>query len=146
METFDFGFGPVHAHRHANGGGWVAETASVSESAYVGPAARVCDNAQVYGNAQVYDNALVYGNALVYDNALVYGNAQVKKSSDVVCVSGFTFGITVTPTLITVGCQTKSHADFLKVTKPQAIAMGLPADEYSIIKSIVKAAIKQVTK
>ncbi len=128
METFDFGNGPVAAHRHVNGGGWVAETASVAKSAYVGTDARVCDSALVYGTARVCDSALV------------------KKLSDIVLVSGFHFGITATPTMITIGCQTKSHADFLKVTKPQAIAMGLPADEYSIIKSIVKAAIKQVTK
>ena len=24
MTTFDFGFGPVSAHRHPNGGGWMA--------------------------------------------------------------------------------------------------------------------------
>lgn len=26
-KTFDFGFGPVPAHWHPNGGGWVADTA-----------------------------------------------------------------------------------------------------------------------
>lgn len=47
--TFDFqdGNGPVPAHRHPNGGGWVADTANVEETAYVGP------NAQVYGSAHV---------------------------------------------------------------------------------------------
>ena len=69
--------GPVPAHKHPNGGGWVADTASVSETAYVGPNARVYDNAAVYGKAAVYDNARVYGNAVVYSNARVYGNAVV---------------------------------------------------------------------
>ena len=34
-ETYDFddGNGPVPAHRHSNGGGWVAETAKVDASA-----------------------------------------------------------------------------------------------------------------
>ena len=50
MTTFDFGKGPVPAHQHSNGGGWVADTATVSETAYVGP------NARVSGNAKVFDN------------------------------------------------------------------------------------------
>ena len=63
--TYDFGSGPVAAHRHPNGGGWVADTAQVEASAYVGP------DAQVYGNARVFGNARVYGNAragLLNDN------------------------------------------------------------------------------
>ena len=47
--TYDFqdGNGPVPAHQHPNGGGWVADTATVEETAYVGL------NAQVYGSALV---------------------------------------------------------------------------------------------
>jgi hypothetical protein len=79
MRKFDFGAGPVPAHKHKNGGGWVA---------FVGPDARVYDNAQVCGNAlalvcghtRVYGNARifnvrVYGSARVYDKAPVCGNA-----------------------------------------------------------------------
>ena len=76
-EMFDFGAGPVPAHRHAKGGGWVADTAHVDETVYVGPDAQVGDNAQVSDNAQVGGNARVGGNAWVGDNAQVYGNAQV---------------------------------------------------------------------
>ncbi len=73
MTTFDFndGNGPVPAHKHPNGGGWVADTAKVDETAYVGRDARV------YGNAMVYDTARVYGDAQVYDYARVYDNAMV---------------------------------------------------------------------
>ena len=39
--TFDFGNGPVPAHQHPNGGGWVADTATVADRVYVGPLARV---------------------------------------------------------------------------------------------------------
>ena len=42
-------------HQHKNGGGWVANTASVAYSAYVGP------DAQVFGNAQVSESAWVSG-------------------------------------------------------------------------------------
>ena len=51
--TFDFGNGSVPAHRHSNGGGWVADTATVNPIAYIGQWARV------YGEAQVFDAARV---------------------------------------------------------------------------------------
>jgi tetrahydrodipicolinate N-succinyltransferase len=75
VTTFDFGDGngPVPAHKHPNGGGWVADTATVAETAYVGP------DAQVYGNAQVSENASVYGGARVFEDARVSGNARVTK-------------------------------------------------------------------
>ena len=61
MSTFDFqdGKGPVPAHQHSHGGGWVADTATVADAAYVGP------DAQVYGNARVFGSALVSGDARV---------------------------------------------------------------------------------
>ena len=66
-ETYDFkdGKGPVPAHRHAKGGGWVANTAYVADTAYVGVDALVYDNARVFDKAQVYGGAWVYGNAHV---------------------------------------------------------------------------------
>ncbi len=106
-ETFDFGKGPVPAHQHKNGGGWVADTAHIDETVFVGPDAqvyefarvrgfaRICDHAKVYDYARVLDQAIVcdsakvYGCALVFnctriynhgrvkDNALVYGYAKV---------------------------------------------------------------------
>ena len=40
VTTFDFGDGPVRAHRHKNPdgsiGGWVANTATVADTAYIG--------------------------------------------------------------------------------------------------------------
>ena len=77
--THDFndGNGPVPAHRHSNGGGWVADTAKVDASAHVGPDAKVYGYAHVYGNARVFGNARVYGNAQVYGDAQLYGYAWV---------------------------------------------------------------------
>ena len=43
----DFGEGPVPAHQHSNGGGWVADTADVADSVFVGP------NARVFGHTQL---------------------------------------------------------------------------------------------
>jgi hypothetical protein len=83
MTTFDFSFGPVPAHKHVNGGGWVADTATVAATAYVGSdaqvygSAQVCGSAQVYGSAQVFGSAQVYGSAQVCGSARVYGSAQV---------------------------------------------------------------------
>ena len=59
MITFDFGFGPVPARQHTNGGGWVADTARVDDSAYIGPNAQVSGDARVYGDAQVSGNAKI---------------------------------------------------------------------------------------
>jgi len=45
--THDFGDGkgPVLAHKHPNGGGWVANTADVDDTAFVGPNACVSGSA-----------------------------------------------------------------------------------------------------
>lgn len=41
MTTYDFGNGLVPAHKHVNGGGWVADTANVSDTAFIGEEALV---------------------------------------------------------------------------------------------------------
>ena len=52
--TYDFGSGPVPAHRHKNPdgslGGWVADTATVIPTARIGKNAKVSGNAQVSGD------------------------------------------------------------------------------------------------
>jgi len=54
-ETHDFGdsSGPVPAHKHPNGGGWVANTAKVHKTAHVGPRAQVFGETQVSGNKKI---------------------------------------------------------------------------------------------
>ena len=59
------GCGPVAAHQHENGGGWVADTAIVEDTAYVGPNARVSGSARVFGDARVSGDAWVFGDALI---------------------------------------------------------------------------------
>ena len=68
--------GLTGGHRHANGGGWVADSAKVADSAYVGPNATVYGGV-VSGNARIEDHAAVYGGT-------VSGNAVVKGISVVV--------------------------------------------------------------
>ncbi|HEY7091492.1 MAG TPA: LamG-like jellyroll fold domain-containing protein [Tepidisphaeraceae bacterium] len=64
-------------HTHPNGGGWVANTATVASTAYVGPNARVLGTAQVLNNARIEDYAVIANNARVRDNAIVSGYAVV---------------------------------------------------------------------
>ena len=111
----------VPAHQHPNGGGWVADTATVHESAYVGPNAWVCDSAQVCGSAQVYGNARVYGNAQVSGNAWVSGNARVEAPRHVLTVGPIgsedqyaTLARTEAGHLLTVGCWRNGTIDDLK--------------------------------
>lgn len=84
--------GPGNAHQHPNGGGWVADTASVAKTAFVGRNAYVGGTAVVEGNAKVEDNASVVGKAHVSDNARVFGDAEVfgnAKVSGNALVNGF---------------------------------------------------------
>ena len=55
MNLYDFGDGNglVPAEKHANGGGWVANSANVAASAFVGP------QATVFGKGRVGDNCLI---------------------------------------------------------------------------------------
>lgn len=86
---FEDGKGPVPAHKHCNGGGWVANTAHVRGTARVeGNAkvfgyAKVTGSAKVYGYAEVFGCAEVFGYAEVFGKAKVFGNAKVGGNSSV---------------------------------------------------------------
>jgi UDP-3-O-[3-hydroxymyristoyl] glucosamine N-acyltransferase len=80
--AFLLGARPVAAHHHPNGGGWVANTAFVTDSVYVGPDAAVFDQAEVIGRVRLEGTTSVSECAMVGDdavlvNAHVYGNAVV---------------------------------------------------------------------
>jgi len=64
--------------RHPNGGGWVAESATVDATAYVAAGAMVLGGAKVLGHAVINDYAIVMGpNVTIKDNARVYGKVIV---------------------------------------------------------------------
>jgi len=65
--------------RHANGGGWVADTAEVAATAYVGPHAMVLDTAKVLDNAVIDDYVIAYGDVVFKDNARAFGKLAIKK-------------------------------------------------------------------
>lgn len=87
LHDFEDGGGPVPAHHHVNGGGWVAETAEVAPTAFVGPdaavfgSARVLDNSIVDNLAWVLGNATVAGTASIIEDAEVSGNARITGSA-----------------------------------------------------------------
>lgn len=70
-------------------GGFVAETASVSDKVYLGKNTQICGQAeisqyaQITGNAIIKDHAKVYGRARVFGNALVYDHAEVYDSASI---------------------------------------------------------------
>ena len=73
----------------ANGGGFVANTATVASTVYVGPLARVLGNANVSGTAQILGRATVKGSAqvsgsaIITDTAVVAGSAVVKDNAKI---------------------------------------------------------------
>jgi carbonic anhydrase/acetyltransferase-like protein (isoleucine patch superfamily) len=66
----------VNGRTHPNGGGWVANTATVASTVYVGPRAIVRGNSNISGNARIDGTAWVEG-ATVRDNVVIDGNANV---------------------------------------------------------------------
>ena len=68
---------------HPNGGGFVANNASVSDSAYVGPNARVLGRAKVSEDARIEGYAVIDGQAQISGNAIVKGYALVTGNSTV---------------------------------------------------------------
>ena len=74
QQKYDSG---VPGHAHPNGGGFVADTATVDDSVYV------AENAQVLGWANVSGNAKILGHAVVAGSAKVSGNAVIGDSAAV---------------------------------------------------------------
>ena len=69
--------------RHANGGGWVADSAKVAPTACIGPDAMVLGSAQVSDNAIVEDYAVVTDQAVVSEHGRVSGRAVVSGKAKV---------------------------------------------------------------
>ena len=128
---FDFqdGIGPVAAHRHVNGGGWVADTAKVSDNA------RVFGNAVVSDNAWVTGNAKVSGNAVVSDNAVVSGNAVVTRNP--VFISNIYHNITITDKHIQIGCQCFLTEELYQLTENELQKLSSHYKEWQETKEFV---------
>src|ERR1039458_3377727 len=64
-------------HQHSNGRGWVANTASVSDTVYVGPYALVYGHAELSERVRVEGTAQVSGHAKLSGDVLVCGNRRI---------------------------------------------------------------------
>lgn len=64
---FDFndGRGPVSAHRHRNGGGWVEEGATVDDDAYISQHSAVMGNAKLLNGAQLMGYSTLTGDDVI---------------------------------------------------------------------------------
>ena len=60
-------------HQHANGKGWVANTAKVDDSVYVGPYACVYGHAEITGRVRIEDLAQISGHAKLSGDVRVCG-------------------------------------------------------------------------
>ena len=84
QQKFDTG---VSGHQHPNGGGFVADTATVADSVYVGENAQVLGWANVSGNAKIIGHAVIAGtakisgNAIIGDSACVCGEAMISENA-----------------------------------------------------------------
>lgn len=67
-------------HIHANGGGWVSNSATVDASVFVGPQALVRGTSRLTGNVRVEGTAWVE-NAVLTDNVVVSGNGRIFSGS-----------------------------------------------------------------
>ena len=82
--THDFhdGRGPVPAHQHLYGGGWVADSAHVDASV------RVAGDAQVSGDAWVYGNAAINILTALCYCLTIHADSKIKMRFSVGCFSG----------------------------------------------------------
>lgn len=132
-DTHDFndGNGPVPAHRHVNGGGWVANTASVDDTAYIGR------DAHVFGHAIVRDHTRVFGHARVFGLAIVRGHAVVSRTPKV--LTGFRHVATFTDHHVIVGCE--MHPPSVWSSRGAAIIEkhGFSSDEATAWANIINA-------
>ena len=84
---FNFGEGLVSAHRHKNGGGWVANTAEVHETAYIDPEARV------YGEAVIHENAVICYGVTVKGDTNIHPNRVIGDDHCLEIIHNFGFGL-----------------------------------------------------
>ena len=91
-------------------------------------------------------DALVSGTAGVSGDAKVYGNARVTKIGDLIHISNLQYPLTVTIQNCAIGCQIKTHEEWLKITLREAVEMGLDKHNYKFFKQLLPILFKQVGK
>jgi carbonic anhydrase/acetyltransferase-like protein (isoleucine patch superfamily) len=77
FHTSDGGRLRVEAHRHPNGGGWVANTAKVDPAVYVSASSEVFDKAEIRGHVIIKGRCRVFGHAKIDGNVTLLGDVTV---------------------------------------------------------------------
>jgi len=156
-DTFKFDFDErnkgVESKYHANGGGIIALTATVSNSAYVGPDARVYENSIVDGTCKLNGNSRVFGNSvlanrvILEDNAIVRGDtflSDITIHSDMVLsttpitMQGFEHPIVISHEKIIIGCLCIDVNDLETRGKAALKLNGYPKKSAERIISVIK--------
>lgn len=91
------------------------------------------------------ENARVYGHAEVFGHAQVRSKARVKTRQDIISTAYPDFyNITVTPQYIFIGC--KDFRRDKRITKQEAIKLGMPAHIWSGLTTMLKGACRLVKR
>lgn len=106
--NFKDGCGVVLAHKHSNGGGWVADTARVDETCVVESRAQVYHTAQIRGYVVVANYAQVCGRAKVNGNSEITNRSYVAGDAHLTDVKVRDWAIVTGGRLI--DCAVKEHA------------------------------------
>ena len=125
---------PEEQHQHKNGGGWVANTATVDDSAFVGADARVSGDAWVSGDARVYGDAWVYGNAWVSGNAWKEAPLYIQGSRH--AITNCAFGS------LSIGCITLTFSEWKKQYKAIGKEQNYSAAQIKEYGALIALAVK----
>ena len=136
----------VYGNARVSGDALVYGNAWVSGDALVSGNAQISDNARVSGNAWVSGDARVTGDARVSGDALVHGNAIIMTRDECITITNLDWNITVTPQNIAIGCQVRTHEEWLELTYKDARTLGMPKGEWSFYRTLIKLMIKKVNE
>lgn len=134
------GYSKGRGHAHSNGGGWVADTASVADSVYVGPDAMVLGSAALTGNVRVEDYAVVAGSTTASDNVVISGHAIVD-GGGMIYDNGWKFGsvelsgnaVISDGAVVTNSCKVSGNA---KILQKAYLAEAVTASDNAVIKGM----------
>ncbi|MCY4303896.1 MAG: hypothetical protein OXC62_03810 [Aestuariivita sp.] len=104
---------------HANGVGFIADTARAYASVYIGRRAAICGNARTQDHARIEDNAVVIGNAVVYMSAVISGNGVVSEDA------AFIGSATVTERAVVTGKEVSGNTIHLRLCPSDQVRPGI---------------------
>jgi len=127
-------------HIHANGGGWVADSASVADSVYVGPNTMVLGEANLSGHVRVEDYAVVADSVTATDQVVISGHAIVD-GGGMIYDNGWKFGsVTLSgnavigdSAVVTNSCTVSGNA---KVLQKAYLAEAVTVSDDAVVKGM----------